>query len=458
LAYQASDALTYKIGVRYSDAHIDIRDIANSLSLTASQVPTVGGITFPGGTTSIFPGQNIGSNTQFIENPSGLAKAGLPFYPTKGSAGPLLNGSFFGSANSVNGWQQTVAVAHANQEKTEAIYVQADFNGTLAGVRYAGNAGVRAVRTEEVGQAFQSVEQVSIPDYVPIGANTLVPVTSRNSYTNALPALNTTFFLTPDTDARFAVGETLTRPEFEDISPIGSVGIPPAGSGAPGHAQTGNPNLHPETAWNFDATLDHYLSGGGSIVSSLFFKRVYNFIYPVAAANVSIPGYTIPFNSILPENVSGGRVYGVELSFNFPLQRLWDKLDGFGFNGNYTYVSSKINDASLGSVSFLGSSKNNSNASLYYSKGRLDTRLAMVYRSAFLSKFPQSPAFVNTFTEGSVTLDASASYALSEHFSFTVTAINLAQTPRQDYLNSASTFLDYYTQPRQIVLALRGTL
>jgi hypothetical protein len=112
----------------------------------------------------------------------------------------------------------------------------------------------------------------------------------------------------------------------------------------------------------------------------------------------------------------------------------------------------------LGNVPFLGSSKNNSNASVYYSKGRLDTRLSMVYRSNFLSKFPQSPAFVNTYTEGSVTLDASATYALMDHLSFTVTAINLAQTPRQDYLNQPSTFLDYYTQPRQIVLALRGSL
>jgi len=458
LAYEASDALTYKVGARYSDTHVDIRDIVNNISVPGSAVGTVGGLTFPGGTTTIFPGQSIGSNTQFIENPSGLANAGLPFYPTKGSASALLNGSFFGSANSVNGWQEDVSVAHANRERTEALYLQADFKGTLADVRYAGNVGVRAVRTEEYAQAFQSVEQVALPDYVPIGANTLVPVTASNAYTNALPALNTTFFLTPQTDARFAAGETLSRPEFEDISPIGSVSIPPAGSGAPGQAQTGNPYLRPETAWNFDATVDHYLTGGGSVVSSVFFKRVYNFIYPVAAANVSIPGYSIPFDSILPENVSGGRVYGLELSFNFPLQRLWEPLEGFGLNGNYTYVESKIDDVALDNVPFLGSSKNNSNATIYYSKGRFDTRFSMVYRSNFLSKFPQSPAFVNTFTEGSVTLDASTTITLLDHLSLTVTAINLTQAARQDYLNTPSTFLDYYTQPRQIVLALRGTL
>jgi TonB-dependent receptor len=458
LAYQASDDLTYKIGVRYSDAHIDIRDIVNNFNVAAADVPTVTGLVFPGGTTTIFPGQNIGSNTQYIQSPAALAKSGLAFYPTKGSASPLLNGSFFGSANSVNGWQEDVSVAHTNREKTEAIYAQADFKGTLFGVRFAGNGGVRVVRTEEAAQAFQSVEQVALPDYVPIGANTLVPVTASNSYTDALPAFNTTFFLTSDTDARFAVGETLSRPEFEDISPIASISIPPAASGAPGQAQTGNPNLKPETAWNFDATVDHYLAGGGSLVGSVFFKRVYNFIYPVNSENASIPGYAIPFNSILPENVSGGRVYGLELAFNLPLDRLWDKLDGFGVNGNYAYVSSKIDDSGLGNVPFLGSSKNNSNASVYYSKGRLDTRLSMVYRSNFLSKFPQSPAFVNTYTEGSVTLDASATYALMDHLSFTVTAINLAQTPRQDYLNQPSTFLDYYTQPRQIVLALRGSL
>ncbi len=458
VAYQSSDALTYKFGARYSEEHVDVRDVVNNFTVAASDVPAVAGLTFPGGTTSIFPGQNIGSNTQFIENPSGLANAGLSFYPSRASAQPLLNGSFFSSANSQNGWQEDVSVAHANWEKTEAIYGQLDFNGTLSGVRFAGNGGVRVVHTEEIAEAFQSVGEVALPDYVPIGANTLVPVTANNSYTNALPALNLTFFLTPDTDARFAVGETLTRPEFEDMSPIGSLSIPPAGSGAPGHAQTGNPNLHPETAWNFDATVDHYLSGGGSVVTSLFYKRVYNFIYPVTAFNVSIPGYNLPFDSVLPENVSGGRVYGLELAFNFPLQRLWEALDGFGLTGNYTYVSSKIDDSALGDVPFLGSSKNNSNASLYYSKGRFDTRLAMVYRSDYLSKFASAPAYVNTFTEGSVTLDASMTVALVDHLSFTVTAINLAQTPRQDYLNTPSTFLNYYTQPRQIVLALRGTL
>lgn len=458
VAYKPSDALTYKVGVRYSEAHVDVRDIVNNFTVAGSDVSTVSGLTFPGSTVNIFPGQYIGSNTQFREYPSALANAGQSFYPSKASGQPLLNGSFFSSANSVNGWQEDVTVAHANWEKTEAIYGQLDFNGTLAGVRFAGNGGVRVVRTEETAEALQSVGQVALPDYVPIGTNTLVPVTSNNSYTNALPALNLTFFLTADTDARFGVGETLTRPEFEDMSPIGSLGIPPAGSGAPGHAQTGNPDLRPETAWNFDATVDHYLSGGGSIVTSLFFKRVYNFIYPVTAFNVSIPGYGVPFDSILPENVSGGRVYGLEVAGNFPLNRVWDKLDGFGLEANYTYVSSKIDDSALGDTPFLGSSRNNSNATLYYSKGRIDTRLAMVYRSNFLSKFASAPAYVNTYTEGSVTLDASMTYALMDHLSLTVTAINLTQTPRQDYLNQPSTFLNYYTQPRQVVVALRGSL
>jgi hypothetical protein len=82
----------------------------------------------------------------------------------------------------------------------------------------------------------------------------------------------------------------------------------------------------------------------------------------------------------------------------------------------------------------------------------------MVYRSNFLSKFASAPAYVNTYTEGSVTLDASMTYALMDHLSLTVTAINLTQTPRQDYLNQPSTFLNYYTQPRQVVVALRGSL
>ena len=51
-------------------------------------------------------------------------------------------------------------------------------------------------------------------------------------------------------------------------------------------------------------------------------------------------------------------------------------------------------------------------AGVYYRKGRFDTCFSIVYRSNFLSKFSQSPAFVNTFTEGSVTLDASTTITL----------------------------------------------
>jgi iron complex outermembrane recepter protein len=227
-----------------------------------------------------------------------------------------------------------------------------------------------------------------------------------------------------------------------------------------GTGTVGNPHLNPETAWNFDSTVEYYGRNGGSYVVSLFYKKVSDFISPVTVYNQTVPGQGAQlFNLTNAVNLSGGKAYGAEVGFNQPLRSFSDALDGFGLQANYTLVESSIDQPISGRLfTFPGSSRNNVNGTLYYSKGPIDVRAALVYRSDYLSALPWV-GVVNfpTYTVGYTTVDASATYSFGGHFDLTITGANLTGAGRRDYAYNSSTFLNYYTRPRVVAISLRAS-
>jgi TonB-dependent receptor len=242
-------------------------------------------------------------------------------------------------------------------------------------------------------------------------------IQSHNSYTNFLPSANLTFFPRQDIDFRLGVGRTVSRPEYIDMAPIASIFVPdptlPGTAGQKGLVTTGNPSLKPETAWNFNVTFDYYAPRGASLVVSTFYKAVSDFIAPITVANATLPNYPGQFFTLTtPENVSTGRAYGTEISFNFPLKNYVPELAGFGLQTNYNYVDTVIN-ASLdpahpGTSPFPGASRNSINGTVYYARDPWEFRVAAVYRSDYLSSFPVLPqTAAPIYTRGSATLDMS---------------------------------------------------
>jgi TonB-dependent receptor len=213
-------------------------------------------------------------------------------------------------------------------------------------------------------------------------------------------------------------------------------------------------------AWNFDSTLEYYAGNGGSYVASLFYKLVSDFISPVTVYNATVSGQGAQqFNLSAAENISNGKAYGAEFGFNQPLRSFLEVLDGFGLQANYTRVESSIDRPISGhSFSFPGSSRNNVNGTFYYDKGPIDMRVSLVYRSDYLSALPWI-GVVNfpTYTDGYTTVDASATYKFGPHFDLTITGSNLTETGRRDYAYQSSTFLNYYTRPRVVAVALRAS-
>lgn len=461
-----NDNITLKAGVRYNEGDVDTRDILGNSSATAAQLRQLFPAYLPGAPDCIFPGTKY-AFCQPFQDPLAAAAINNAFIaPADLNAAPF-GGPFSGVTTTQAGtWNISSIVSHANVEKTKAAYAQMDFKGLAGKMDFEGNVGVRVVKTTESAQALQSVSYVDLDNQTtrPISFGI---VTETNSYTNVLPSANLTLHPSHDVNVRLAATKSLSRPEFEDMSPTNAIGIPDpqlatTTPSSVGIARIGNINLKPMTAWNFDLTVEKYTPSGGSFVVSLFYKAVKDFVVSRPRPNATIDGYgSQGFNITSAENSSTGRAYGAELGFHQPLSVLSDALDGFGVQANYTYVDTQVDEPIDGLIlPFLGASKHNANGALYYSKGKLDARIAASYRSSYLSQVPWGgtrPVYL--FTEGSTSLDASISYAVTENFDITVTGSNLTKQDRRDFApNNMPMLLNYITAPRVIAIALRAKL
>ena len=192
------------------------------------------------------------------------------------------------------GWGLDANQTYNVKENTLAGYFQVDGRGTIGGLDWSGNAGIRVVRTRENMLAFQAVNvfpSVNNPQLTEPVSDNLVSAT--NTYTTPLPAFNWTLHPDDRTNVRLGVNRSLSRPEFEQMAPINTVNLPPKGApaGTVGFGTVGDPNLKPILAWNYDATVEHYSSSGGVFVVSTFFKKVSNVVTFNSVTNTKLPGF-----------------------------------------------------------------------------------------------------------------------------------------------------------------------
>ena len=463
VAYKVNDNWTMKAGARWAEFDVDVRTLQNFTLFSAAQSAAIAPVYVSGGSVNLFPGQNIGQNLQPQQNAMaaiGLLASTQPPYNL--SSFPFRGGSFSSLGAYSGGWGLDANQTYNVKENTLAGYFQVDGRGTIGGLDWGGNAGIRIVRTKETMLAFQAVNvfpSVANPQLTEPLSDNLVSAT--NTYTTPLPAINWTLHPNDRTNVRLAFNRSLSRPEFEQMAPINTVNIPPQGApaGTVGFGTVGNPNLKPILAWNYDATVEHYSASGGAYVVSTFYKKVSNFVTFNSVTNTQLPGFGSQlFNTSTFTGNDTGRAYGAEFGFDQPLKQAWRYLDGFGVSANYTYVDSRIDQLVSGfSLPFTDSSRNNVNATFYYADAKLDARVSYIYRSNFLSAYPWGGiVYFPTFTEGYGDLDLSLSYKFLPHLQATFTATNLTQAHRYDYIANTNIYYNYYNRPSTYMLALRA--
>lgn len=322
-------------------------------------------------------------------------------------------------------------------ERTAAAYVQARFAANA--LPLDGNAGLRLVRTWDAVQGNQSLP----------ASGQSGPIAIDHAYGDLLPSVNLRYQPRPDLYLRAAASRTLTRPNFDQLSPSLSL-VPNTVTPSANSGSAGNPALRPIRAGNLDLALEHYAGPATSATLTLFRKNVDGFIANASRAETHDG---VLYQVSRPYNSNRAAIKGAELGY----QQLYDFLPGWlgglGLQANYTYVDSATPSKALGgNVPLQVLSRHSANVVGLYERGPVSARVAYNWRDQFLSGTSNvvGQGTLPVYTRGYGWLDASLSCKVGPDLTLRLEGSNLLRTTRSAYYGGTTLSQSAWINDRQI--------
>ncbi len=324
-----------------------------------------------------------------LYNPTSLGYGGIPGILNYNVLGALYGNQFYlVPKNGQGDWSRNYSV----EEKVPLAYVKFNIDTQLGDVPLRGNVGVQFVHTDQSSRALQT------------NGDTLVgTITDGASYNNVLPSLNLVAEIGQRQYLRFGLAKTMARGRIDDEKVATSAGVSQITNG-PGAGQVlwsgsgGNPQLRPYVAVGTDLSWEKYFGKASYVAAAVFHKNLLNYIYNQTVLDYDFSNYTndtptlVPTSNIgsftTPENGTGGKMDGLELSGALEGGLLTSALEGFGAQANFSLTNSSIPLSSISSVpggpkTLPGLSRKVANLALFYERYGFSVRLAERYRSSF---------------------------------------------------------------------------
>ncbi|AOL95261.1 TonB-dependent receptor [Porphyrobacter sp. LM 6] len=391
-------------------------------------------------------------------------------------------------------------------EVTSAAYARLDFGTDFGGgASLAGNIGLRYVRTTVSNNSLvaypdparfdattnggngDGVVQVSeitavcqapgvpqqvfcdltgarLAEFAALHTGELINDRRDINFDHFLPSFNVRYDNGSGIVIRGAVSKGISRPDLNLFNAGGVLGFSGRVTDGPLLSiATGNRNLKPVEAWNYDLSFEWYFANVGQLSLALFAKDISGRITNgTGLVNYTTPGGTsqdVIING--PANDLSGTLKGLEFGYQQTYDFLPGMLSGLGTAVTYTYIdaggfpnpnisgigSPSVNSTGrplnngpfAGQLPLQGTSKHTLNATLFYEKGPLSVRAAYNWRSAFLvtqrdDLFPFSPIF----QEAGGQLDGTIFYNVTPNIKLGVQGVNLL-----DETTQLSTVVDY---------------
>jgi len=383
-------------------------------------------------------------------------------------------------------------------ELDDSYFVQLNWDLPLFARRFFGNLGVRYAETDVTANGYTTNVAATGPR----------PLTATNSYKDTLPSLNVAYELVEDLILRGAASKVMARPLLSNLSPSITGLTTPTVSGALGSLTIGNPQLNPFRATNYDFSVEWYFRPGALLSAAYFIKDVSNYPQTVSSdgtiqsiltedqyagfletQTAAQQAWLLTGNGGGPglysirrfQDAPGGKIKGYELTWQQDLSFLPGFLQHFGVIANFTHLSSELSyildpGSTVAPVSpqvvakgpFLGASPSATNLTLYYETQQWSARVSMAYRKDYVTTYPvaagtcapgvcDSP-LVNDFLGSTATknYDASLTYAVTEHFTFSLEGLNLTNQTENRWAYAAEPLVTQYSSSgRQYFIGFR---
>ncbi|MFN7127779.1 MAG: TonB-dependent receptor [Brevundimonas sp.] len=354
------------------------------------------------------------------------------------------------------------------KETDTGAFVQADWDTELMGLPFRGNIGVRQVKTEVEALGYSNVGGVA------------TPVTGENEYDDTLPSLNLAIEPMEDLIVRFGAAKVMSRPPVTSLVPVFALS---AANAANNTASLGNVELEPFRAKTYDLSVEYYFAPEALLSFAYFYKDISTFVQTtredltyaqLTALNpVAFPAgardAALSFAFSTPSNTEGGPLKGFEISYQQTFSFLPGLFSNLGTLLNYTHVESTIDYCTTPDCSVIvpedlvNLSPEAWNATLYYDDGKLSARISAAYRDGYYQNIPGSNGGAGLIPfqgkSETTTIDASASYNLTDNLSLSVEGLNLTDEENRqnhgDLGESRDSTYVYHHTGRQLYVGAR---
>jgi len=515
-------ALNLKVGAAYDDVSRLIQGFDNTqawqnaacgnnpnvfVPSPNTQPPCVG-LNAPGAAPAGYPtypgygtGYTAGLTGPVTYGGSLVPNSAFPGYLTPGPAGfvtvnfpafaKATNYKFYHDNEPDTGGANTGASGGFIREVVKSAFATLNGAQELGGNTLRFNVGLRYVNT------IQTITgRVSLPDprNTTAGGTTIADgsrypnivnmVTTRNQYTNWLPAATFAYDIGEHAVVRLAGSRTMTRPDPAAQLPGVNFSAPSADQ-----ATIGNPALKPYLSTNLDLGFEYYTGREGVISFNAFRKAISGFTTTNITPNVpfsSLAQYGITYDSLNPTqqiaiNSHGGptqavvqltsqinvpdklTINGLEFQWVQPLDFLTRRIGvtGFGFNANATIVDQRSNGAAVA----FGVAPFTYNITAYYEKHGVMLRVSTTSRRGSQSSgaaqngIPAAALFNSDYTS----YDFSSAFDLDKILGvphlpqLTVNVSNFTDATLRSYFQFSNDTFTQYKPGRQVLVGLRGT-
>src|SRR5918994_51716 len=208
------------------------------------------------------------------------------------------------------------------EDRLVAAYLQADVPVTDR-IRILGGARVERSKINVNTVVFQGISETTVP--------------AELEDTDVLPALGLTYFLNADQQIRVSAAQTLSRPEYRELSPVNFFDI------LGGQRLFGNADLQRALIQNYDLRWEWYPRGGEALSVGLFYKHFNHPIERILVQNADGFSPDITF-----ANARGASNYGAELELRKRMDFVVAGLRRLTLFSNLTVMQSEIDVSDQG--------------------------------------------------------------------------------------------------------------
>ncbi|MBV8324951.1 TonB-dependent receptor [Chryseobacterium sp.] len=264
--------------------------------------------------------------------------------------------------------------------------------------------------------------------------NTAEDIKDNKTYNVLLPMINMKWNISNDRILRLAYTRSFARPDFNDLNPGTIV------NDITNTITQGNTKLDPTFSNNFDIMFENYFGKLDLITAGVFYKDITNLIYKdQSVADIGGRAYTFT----APKNLEGATLFGFEFGISKRFENLPGFLKNIGFEGNYTYISSKMNmpvyengkQTGTMSTTIPNQAKHIFNTILFYETSKFMLRLAGNYKGNYVSEIRAAAGADHyQYFDKNFTVDFSTSYSISRKIRLFVELNNIFNEPNRYYM------------------------